>query len=77
MQEFAQYHLNKSSNHELGTTDELLKGGTSKLLFEPMFFIFIFESANFSTIIKLIKLKPSHSNDNDQSVSGIACLFSH
>lgn len=42
MQEFAQYHLNKSSNHELGTTDELLKGGTSKLLFEPMFFYFYF-----------------------------------
>lgn len=76
MQEFAQYHLNKSSKHELGTTDELLKGGTSKLLFE--FFIFVFfEGANSSTIIKLIKLKASHSNDNNQSVRGRACLFSH
>lgn len=41
MQEFAQYHLNKRSNHELETRDELLKGGTSKLLFEPMFFILL------------------------------------
>lgn len=28
MQEFAQYHLNKSSKYEAGTTDELLKGET-------------------------------------------------
>lgn len=27
MQEFAQYHLNKSSKYDAGTTDELLKGG--------------------------------------------------
>lgn len=36
MQDFAQYHLNKSSKYEAGTTEELLKGGTfsfNKVLF--------------------------------------------
>lgn len=38
MQEFAQYHLNKSSKYEAGTSEELLKGGTfsfNKVLFIP------------------------------------------